>query len=163
MHKHETKAPAERRKKTRSEKTREVKSREIAKQQAQQSSRLCWSDVASLHADCEGMLLLPTRIAPVIRNKEITDKVTNRSELARLSAILLKDVREYQGQLAQIRSMWQGKSGAADSPDDLLNAIMIGEKYENWNASYQTVVIDNLLNILDIINTVLPPEQQIRV
>lgn len=163
MHKHETKAPAERRKKTRSEISRNNKMREITKHQQQQSSRLCWSDVASLHADCERMLLLPTRVAPVLRDKEITDKVTNRAELARLAGIMLKDVREYQEQLAEIRKLWLGKVGAADSPDDLVNAIVIGEKYESWNASYQTVVLENLMNILDIINTVLPPEQQMKV
>lgn len=163
MRKSDAKKPAPRRKKTNAEISRINKQAEAAKQAEKKDKQLSWDELAAVDQDCRGMLALPGRVTPLLRDGELIKKVKSTAALTRVSKILLDDIKKYRKALDNIQKQWEGKSGGAVDPDDYLTAIVIFENYDNWINSWNSVVMPNLIYIIDMFNDVLPQEEKLSV
>lgn len=161
MHKHEGNTSAARKKKTKNEQKHDQRRAAQKKEEAKKAAELSWNDIADLHNKCLGMLSIPGKIVPVLRDKEVQEKVSSLAQLNRHSSILVRDTEVFQTKLRDVRSQWEGKEGRAASPDEVIEAIFVGEGYRAWIDEFTEVVLPTVGSILDMVNDVLPEESKI--
>lgn len=164
MKKNQQRPPGQRKKKTNDQIRKENRERDRERaEQKQKDVHLRWEELKSLHNSCKEYLQLPARVAPFLRNEEMMNKVSSPAELKRLASIMSRDVETYADELNKIEGEWMNRTGRADEGDEVMEAILIGQKYDNWYHSFTNVVMPNLIEITEMINEILPQNQKIEV
>lgn len=111
-----------------------------------------WDDIELCYKECVALSTQPTAVLPLMRNEKFIEQLDNRKEFIADAGILAKDVKEYFARLTAIHDKHVGKTGPAQTPDDLMTALMISEEYNNWLESYQTVVMPTTVKMLALFN-----------
>lgn len=165
MKKHKGHHSVDRRKRTRAEVTHINKRREVmAKQQAvqQQTQAPTWDDLNGLLGACRELLQKTSPVSQLFVNKELIEAMgDNVTHLRDLATTLNKDVKEYVEALNQIAGQHAGKTGIITDPDELFAMYGVGENYQRWMESFQTVVLPTITDIFLLANSFLPADKQI--
>lgn len=83
---------------------------------------------------------LPTTVAPMLRNPEVVEKVSDRPLLINRAKTLCDDCGTLTQELLEIRQKHEGRKGAAKSPDDNARCIDIHSEYVDWAERFEAVV-----------------------
>jgi hypothetical protein len=71
---------------------------------------------------------------------------------------LLRDVKIYQLSLDDIAAKHHGRTGGDLDGTLLFESLVIGEEYQQWLASFNTVVVAGVHDVLDLVDTVINPD-----
>jgi hypothetical protein len=107
-----------------------------------------WDDLEKVYLECCAVSTTPATVLPLIKNAELVDKVEDRQELTESTAILTRDAKDYAQRLNEIHEKHRNYSGKADTAEEMMLAYSLGEEYQNWLVSYQTVVLPTTNKIL---------------
>lgn len=117
----------------------------------------CWDELKGLHRYCVELLSTPAPIATALSNRDIVSKCKDAGVLVHDARLLKQDMEVYSQRLQAILASHSDKSGGTDDPDQLMEALDIGEQYQQWIDSFQSVVVPtvqaisaNLLNAEEI-------------
>lgn len=109
-----------------------------------------WDDLNRLHQECNAVSITPSQLLPMLRDPSQIEKVDDKEKLISAAKVLSRDVVDYKNKLNEIYQMHSDRSGNCQSPDEVMSCINIGELYQNWLYSYQTVVLPTQILILDL-------------
>lgn len=135
--------------------------RERAKEITRQKNKdLCWEDLTRLYMKCRGSLNVIDPVTTIIRDKALMDRlgVDGRKTLSKKATYLLRDVNIYRGTLEDILQKHKGKTGGEDDPMLIVDALAIGEEYQQWLASFHDVIVVNVGDILEYVDDILNPK-----
>ena len=112
----------------------------------------CWDELFSLRQTCLETMGSVSPIISCLKNPEHVQKCESKENLVKEAKVLKKDLEDYRFRLEHIHSNHQHKTGGTDDFDELMECLNIGEQYQEWLASFQTVVIPTVeslsLNLL---------------
>lgn len=108
-----------------------------------------WDDLIRLHAECQALSVTPSQVLPLLKDQEALSQVKDTSTLVQQASVLQKDVMEYKTRLEAIYSKHSQRTGSTQSPDELMYVLTLGEEYQEWMHSYQSVVIPVVQTILE--------------
>lgn len=159
-----THRPAERKKPTNAEISQNRARSQVRREQEHRKQKnLCWDDLHALHRECATLLTAAAPVAQLLRNKELLDAMgENITKLSKMAQALLSDVKDYRDRLDNIKAQHEGKTGGEDDATFLLTAYTIGEEYQQWILSYNTVVLSNIQGIMDLAQSCLPAEKKLQ-
>jgi hypothetical protein len=109
-----------------------------------------WDDLKRVYMDCRALSVVPAEVLPLLKDQEKLSKVTNPLELVNQAKVLSQDVQHYNSKLVEIHNKHQNRNGNSRSPDELMRILQIGEEYQEWLYSYQTVVTPTVATILEL-------------
>lgn len=109
-----------------------------------------WDYLSEMHKNCAAYTCVPALLTPFIRNEELLARVPDNAQLTEMATVLAKDVQTFAAKLNEIRQLHADKVGSTKDPDDHMRCIGINENYIRWALSYESVVIPQVLAILDI-------------
>ena len=109
-----------------------------------------WDYLSEVHKNCAAYTCIPAMLLPFVRSDELVAKVPDNSQLTDMMTVLAKDVQTFATNLNKIRQLHADQVGAPKNPDDHMRCIGINENYIRWALSYESVVIPQVLAILDI-------------
>jgi hypothetical protein len=107
-----------------------------------------WDDLNTVYLECCAVSTTPATTLPLIKDVELVEKVENKQELIESAGMLSRDAKEYAERLEAIHSKHKEFSGKTNSPEEMMFAMQLGEEYQNWLESYQTVVLPTTNKIL---------------
>ena len=109
-----------------------------------------WNDLNQVYLNCHALALSPSRIMPLVKDPAQLENVENGTALVDQIKVLSKDVAYYNQRLKDIHSKHVNRTGSTTSPDELMTVLRIGEEYQEWLVSYQTVVMPLVVSILEV-------------
>jgi hypothetical protein len=123
-----------------------------------------WNANLVLWRECAAQSIIPGAVAPLMRNKELIEKLEKPQEFVDLAKMLDKDVKSFADRLESIHSRHADRDGSATDPDDKMEALSIGEEYLAWSDDYSNVVTPTVTQMCDIGEKALglPYEQTLR-
>lgn len=131
-------------------------------QEVKQQQAPTWDDLNGLNMACRELLQRTAPVSQLFVNKELLEAMgDNVTHLRDLASALNKDVKEYVDALNAIAQQHNGKSGVIDDPDQLMQMFSIGENYQRWMESFQSVVIPTVSDIFILTNKFLPSDKQV--
>lgn len=152
----------ERRKKTNAEVSADRRKRDIQQKQQINNSKPKWDDLNNVLAGCRQLLGSVRPVAGILANKELMEKMGDEVvKLRDMAAILNRDVTEYVSALNSIAQNHEGKTGVIENDSDLIHMFTIGEKYEQWSTSFESVVVSGIQDIFSIVNKYLPENERV--
>lgn len=111
-----------------------------------------WDDLARVYLECRALSVAPAQVLPLLKDPQKLAKVKSPETLVDQAKVLSKDVEQYNARLETIHTKHAGQSGSSDDPDVLMQALSIGEEYQTWLVSFQTVVMPMVGEILEQFN-----------
>lgn len=98
---------------------------------------------------CRSMLATGLSMVELFRNKELIAKLKNPDEVAKMATIFATDLQKYKESLQEIINSADSLKGSNvnDNTDLLLQTITIGQAYQEWIESYNSVVVPIQLDI----------------
>lgn len=108
-----------------------------------------WSDLARGHDPSQARLETIDQLLAIVDGPEAAAIRELRPEIAERADILRRDRASYQTQLDAIAAQHAGRTDVCRNSDELMAVIQIGEEYQRWNDSFQSVVVPNTQFILD--------------
>lgn len=136
--------PNEMKKRTRAEQTAINKART-----AKEPKPLGWKDMHNLHRKCEMMFLSIAPALDVMESEQVREALGERvGQMNTMANALKRDVKLYRDQLESIGAEAAGKTGGEDDPTLMLVGLRMGEEYRQWMFSFQTVVLQNVTDIM---------------
>lgn len=118
------------------------------KKTTSESAGNCWDELKQLYDGCMLALTNSARIIPILRNHEVMGNFEDINGAIELGKVISKDTTEYRHRLEAIHAEHSQLQGGSQSPDVLMAAIMIGERYQEWYNSYTSVVAPSIQNFL---------------
>lgn len=112
-----------------------------------------WDDLNTVYMDCRALSVIPAEVLPLLRDKDKLEAVKDPQDLLNKAKVLNKDVIHYNQWLHNIHLKHQNRSGDSDNPNQLMEILGIGEEYQEWLMSYQTVVTPTVATILEVFDT----------
>lgn len=112
-----------------------------------EASDNCWDEIEQLRMCCLELMTKPGGIIGLLRDREAIARAASKDDLLEEAKILQADMEEYRHRLEVIYDRHKDRSGSATNPDDLTNALHVGELYTEWMNSFQTVVLPTLASI----------------
>jgi len=109
-----------------------------------------WDDLNTVYMDCRALSVVPAEVLPLLRNAERVSKVKDPVDLVNKAKVLSKDVIHYNNWLKEIHNKHEERTGSSDNPNQLMEILGIGEEYQEWLVSYQTVVTPTVVTILEV-------------
>lgn len=157
-----------RRKKTKADRQharRRAVLKSVEKQKSlERTKTLRWEDLNNLHGLCAQMLLSARPVTQLINNREMLARMGDSvSKLTSSADVLMNDITNYNQRLKDIKAKHEGMTGAVEDPDSWMRALQIGEEYNQWQASYQDVVLPNINTLTELYNSALPKEHQLEI
>lgn len=113
-----------------------------------------WDDLNKLYLECIAVTTTPARVLPLVKNKELLEKIENVKDLKESLTILTKDVVSYSEKLNSIKAKHEGKTGKVVNEDDILFSYSLVSEYQKWLESYQIVVLPNAFKILNMFDEI---------
>lgn len=110
-------------------------------------SQGCWDDLKEVHATCLAAMASPLEIFSLLKDKQAVAAARDPGQLLEEAKVIQKDYADYRHALEVIQEQHSAKRGGTDSPDELMYALMIGEKYQDWLHSFETVVTPTVSSI----------------
>lgn len=124
-----------------------------------QPKELCWDDLNRLNAECRTAFSVVDPVIAIIRNTELVERLgTQAARLRGMANALLRDVKIYQASIADIAAKHTGRTGGELDGTLLFDSIIIGEEYQQWLASFHSVIVAAVADILDFVDTVINPQ-----
>lgn len=122
-----------------------------------QATNACWDELKQLRDGCLLALANSARIIPILRNQEILEAMDKSvvHNLVELGQVIGKDTTDFRERLEAIHEEHKHLSGGSNSPDDLMGAIVIGERYNEWFAQYNAVVSPSIQQVLTMADNTL--------
>lgn len=117
----------------------------------------CWDDLKEVHRQCLQMMASPMEIFALFKNKQALAAARDTSALLAEAKIIQNDYVDYRHALEVIYEQHSERSGGTENPDELMDALMIGEKYQGWMHSFDTVISPTLQSIA--VNLLNEPEE----
>lgn len=142
---HRAHAPASR-KRTRDEQKHLNKAREMAR-----AKPLAWDDIEALYKRCCQMFGSTAPAIQILKNEDL--RAALGDDIRRLTTMgdtLNRDAAMYYSQLENIHSKHAGNTGGSDDPTLMIAALQLGEEYRQWIFSFQTVVLTNVTEIIEL-------------
>ena len=115
----------------------------------QQEKNNCWDELNSLYVSCGELLTTPAPIAMALRDRAVVANCRDAEALKADSKILARDMQSYKESLENIKKGHAGKTGGTENPDELMNSFDMGEQYQQWIMSFQSVVIPTVQSLSD--------------
>lgn len=109
-----------------------------------------WDDLSRLYMQCQALSTSPSQVLPLLKDSEQLAKVKDIHALKQQSEVLRKDAEAYKTRLENIQAKHAGRSGSTENPDELMFVLALGEEYQEWLHSYQSVVLPTVQNILQL-------------
>lgn len=106
-----------------------------------------WGELKQLYSECLALLTGPAETVGLLRDQNALNSVKDKDALVKNYEILTKDLASFRDQLTGIRNEHSQREGAADGGQDLLECIQVGEKYQDWMARFQMVVLPTVNDI----------------
>lgn len=100
-----------------------------------------WDQLSQIYTECLAMVAHPSDLVGLLRDKNALNAVQDTQTLVANYQILARDLSSYLEQLKEIRKEHSGLAGSANEGGALLECIQIGEKYQEWMAQFQMVVL----------------------
>lgn len=122
-----------------------------------------WDYLIEMHKNCAAYTCVPALLTPFVRNNELVSRVPDSSNLTEMFTVLAKDVQTFATNLEKIRQKHADKTGSPKDPDDHMRCIGINENYIQWALSYESLVIPQVLAILDVFETAGADTSEVRV
>ena len=121
-----------------------------------------WDDLVGVHQSCKYLLGTVRPVASLFVNQElVTAMGDNVTKLRDLASALNKDVAEYVQVLNAIAAKHEGRTGVIDDVADMLTVWTIGDEYNQWTASFESIVVPTVRDIFALANSFLPSDQQL--
>lgn len=109
-----------------------------------------WNDLNGLHTQCVSYLTASTSVHALLQNAEATAKVADRAALATNAALLNKDAKAFAERLESIHAQHAQRVGGISDPQEMMQAIQIGESYADWTQSFESVVFPSVRAIHEL-------------
>ncbi len=112
-----------------------------------------WDWLRDVHVNVKKYMSSPAVVLPFLNDPQLTTNIMAKgrtAELANLVNMLTVDMRTYVERLTSLHAKHSARRGSSSGPDDLLNSITLGQEYMRFMASYESVVIVHLDQILEI-------------
>lgn len=109
-----------------------------------------WDDLQRLYMECQAISTTPSQVLPLLKDSEKLAKIQDTQSLIQQSKVLHKDAETYKQRLMAINAKHAGRSGSTQNPDELMYVLALGEEYQEWLHSYQSVVLPTVQNILEM-------------
>jgi hypothetical protein len=135
---------------------------ETSQPEASPNGRGEWDSLNEMYKNCGAYTIIPALLGPFIQNKELVQLIPDPAALAESMSVLAKDVKTYADGLNAIRNQHANKSGSSADPDDLMHCIRIHENYIKWATSYESVVVPQIVAVLEQFESVGADTSSIR-
>lgn len=112
-----------------------------------------WDDLERVYLECRALSVTPAQVLPLLRDPARIKQVEDVKSLTENAQVLSKDVMIYNQRLANIHSKHENKKGSATDPDELMTVLSIGEEYQDWLYSFQTVVMPSVGTVMQMFST----------
>lgn len=120
---------------------------------------LCWDDLHRLNLECRTAFSVVDPVVAIIRNNELVERLgDNASRLRGMANTLLRDVKIYQQSLEDIAAKHHGRIGGDLDGTLLFESLVIGEEYQQWLASFNSVVVAGVHDVLDLVDRTVNPD-----
>lgn len=113
------------------------------------SSNRNWDELHERHSECLGLLAMHVGIGAVLENPEIRAEIKDPGTLVNNVRLLTKDIKERHQELEMIHAIHKDKHGGC-TEDDIMLSFEVMEKYTQWLALMQSVVMPTAAHILEI-------------
>lgn len=111
-----------------------------------------WDDLKRAYLECRGITVMPLSVTTLMTNEEMVSKIKDIDELKKQALVLSKDIKYYNDKLDEIHNRHKDRVGNCTDENDLVHCLNIGEEYQEWLISYQTVVMPTVNSILTMFN-----------
>lgn len=108
-----------------------------------------WEDLNHLYLECRATSSTPIQVLPLLKDKEKISAVPNPRLLVDQARVLSKDIEHYNNVLETIHKKHAMRNGDSLHPDELMEALSIGEEYQTWLSDFQSVVMPTVEEILE--------------
>ncbi len=108
-----------------------------------------WDTINQFGGVALSLSYIPARIIPFLRNEEFMAKIPDRENTANQIRSIVNDVTAYSERLKTIVAKHEGRSGSSSSPDEHMDALMVGEDYINWCLEFEGVVLTTVVDVLE--------------
>jgi hypothetical protein len=110
--------------------------------------------------NCRSLVGLVSTTGPMLSDPEVMSIGKTDDSLVRLSNALLKDLRSYKAQLADLSQASEKLNEIRDDMDFLPAAIEVGQKLVDWETKFRQVVIPLNAQVHDRISELVTPTTQ---
>lgn len=110
-----------------------------------------WDTLAGLSASAGQLLHLPSILIPFLRDEKAMESVTDKGHLKSLMKLIEQDVRQFSRSYDQLRQRHSHRSGAETDANDLMDSIQVYQDYVEWSASFQELVMPNVIELLEVL------------
>lgn len=108
-----------------------------------------WDELNSIHESINTAIAVShSEFAKVIEQKEIYPYLEDRQNVSTSIRALSTDLVQLSSELAAIKALHEGKTGAATSTEDVMESIKISESYNLFNMRYQAVILPSINYVL---------------
>lgn len=109
----------------------------------------CWDELHGLYANSVDLMASIYPITEALRDRAAVARCRSQSELLRDAQILARDQEEYRARLSSIYATHKDRHGGTDDPNELMQALHIGEQYSHWMSSFEAVVLPTVRSLRD--------------
>lgn len=119
-----------------------------------------WDTINEFSAVAFGLSRIPAQLIPFLRNETLMANIKDRLNVANQIRSISNDVKVYGQSLQEIASRHHSKRGSTATPDEHLEALMVGEDYINWCVQFQGVVLSTVVDVLEQFAHTSSPESE---
>ena len=112
-----------------------------------------WDDLHNIYIQCRALSVTPAQVLPLMKNPEYMAKIQDSQELLRIAKLLAEQVPFYNEILNKIHQGHANKRGSTQDANELMECLEVGEHYQQWMNEYQTYVMPNVEQILQLFQT----------
>jgi hypothetical protein len=112
-----------------------------------------WDWVKDIAQNVKEYMRAPAIIIPLIDDPKLSATILEQGNTQALMDhinLLGRDVQTYTLRLQKLYARHSQRNGSSADPDDLMNGINISQDYRAFMASYESVVMPTILDILTI-------------
>lgn len=115
----------------------------------QSGNNTCWDDLNQIHAGCQQLLINHAHLGRELNQKDMIAEIEDPHALVLKIRSLAADLRQMTGELAEIYTQHQDKTGGVDDPDVLMTTFAIFEQYTLFKERHEAVVMPTVYHILE--------------
>lgn len=108
-----------------------------------------WDDLQARYAECRNLLLMHIGVGNVLEDPAIRAEIKDLGMLVGNIRLLTKDITERAGELEKIYAIHSDKQGGC-TEEDIMLSFEVMEKYTQWLALIEAVVMPTVAHILEI-------------
>jgi hypothetical protein len=116
-----------------------------------------WNDLDELYARLVPLCTFPARLGTLLGDRDVVAALPDVKAVTERAKIFAADLDVYARRLMGIHARHRGRTGPITNADENLVSIQIFEAYVQWEASYQSVIMPNLLFIQEQFAAVVEP------